>query len=48
METASGMLCSVKEDVKTPGGDIPPSALQAEEMELVRLARVELSSLDFK
>ena len=48
METAAGMLCSVKEDVKTPGGDILPSVLQAEEMELGRLARVELSSLDFK
>lgn len=42
------MLWGMKEDAKTPGGDIPSSVLQAEEMELVRLARVELSCLDFK
>lgn len=40
METASGMLWGVKEDVKTRGGGIPH-----EEMELVRFARVELGPL---
>lgn len=40
METASGMLWGVKEDVKARGGGIPH-----EEMELVRLARAELSAL---
>ena len=40
MGTASGMLWGVKEDVKTRGGGIPH-----EEMEFVRLVRVELSPL---